>query len=371
MTAVTLDLLLQLYFNNTMKEKTIKIGKFTVGEGHPVFIIAEAGVNHNGKLALAKKLVDAAKAAGADAVKFQTFDAKELVTSNAGMAEYQKRNTGKSEEQLKMLQRLELSAADFKVLAQYCKKKGIMFLSTPHSGFGSVDVLRKLSVAAYKFGSADINNYPVIAYAAKLKKPIIISSGMASEGDIAEAIKCIRKAGNNDIVVFQCTTDYPSKPEDANLRVIPAFAKKFAVVSGYSDHTTGAQASIVAVALGAHVLEKHLTLSNNLPGPDHKASENPANFKAYVKAVRDAETMLGSATKTIAPLSKQYIPLVFKSVVVRTAVRKGETFTKENLTIKRPGTGLPPKFYSQVLGKRATRDFMADEFVKRGDYAKK
>jgi N,N'-diacetyllegionaminate synthase len=358
-----------LKLKNKMLKK-IKIGKYTVGEGQPVFIIAEAGVNHNGKLALDKKLVDAAKSAGADAVKFQTFDAKELVTSSAGMAAYQKRNTGKSEEQLKMLERLELSADDFKVLADYCKKKGIIFLSTPHSGFGSVDILRMLNVDAYKFGSADINNFPVLEYAARLKKPIIISSGMASEADMGAAVAAIRKAGNNDIVIFQCTTDYPSKPADANLRVIPEFAKKFNVVAGYSDHTTGTQASIVAVALGAHVLEKHLTLSNEMEGPDHKASENPANFKIYVKAVRDAEAMLGSGKKVISESAKQYIPLVFKSLVVRGVVKKGELFTKANLTIKRPGTGLAPKFYVQVLGTKATRDLVHDELIKKGDFKK-
>ncbi len=351
-----------------MTKKTLKIGGKTVCEGQPVFIIAEAGVNHNGDVELAKKLVDAAKEAGADAVKFQNFEAEEVTTEAAEMAEYQKKNTGKSESQIDMIRKFELGAKDFEVLAQYAKEKGILFLSTPHSGFRSVDLLIQLQVSAIKFGSADLNNLPVLDYAAQFKKPMIISTGMADESDVAEAIECIRRAGNDDIIVFQCTTDYPVKPEEINLLAMPMMGEKFDVIVGYSDHTVGPEASIVAVALGARVLEKHLTLDNEMEGPDHKASSNPEDFKKYVLLIRDAEKMLGSAQKTIADSSRQYIPLVLKSVVARGEIKKGEIFTKENLAIKRPAAGLEPKYYWDMLGKQATRDLVHDEFIKKEDY---
>ena len=352
------------------KPKALKVGAFTVGEGHPVFIMAEAGVNHNGSVALAKKLVDAAKAAGADAVKFQNFTAEEVTTKDAGMAAYQKRNTGKSQSQIDMIRKFELPRKAFTEIAAHCKKRGIMFLSTPHSGFDSVDVLQKLKVPAYKFGSADLNNLPVLEYAARFKKPMLISTGMAQMHDIQEAVACIREAGNNNILVFQCTTDYPVKSKDANLRAMQTIRDAFGVVVGYSDHTTGADASVIAVALGASMLEKHLTLDNDMEGPDHKASANPKDFKAYVKAIRNAEVLLGSAKKTIAASSVQYIPLVLKSVVARGSIQKGELLTKRNLAIKRPQGGLAPKFYWDMLGKHATRDMKADEFIRKNDYKK-
>jgi len=352
------------------KYQTIKIGKFTIGERCPVFIIAEAGVNHNGNLDLAIKLVDAAKAAGADAVKFQNFKVEEVVTDKAGMAEYQKRNTGKSESQLEMGRKLELKDKDFAVIAAYCKKQGIMFLSTPHGGFQSVDLLQKLKVPAFKLGSADLNNLPIMDHAARFKKPMIIATGMATMQDIAEAVNCIRKTGNQKIIVFQCTTDYPSKLEDVNLRAMLTIRDKFNVTIGYSDHTVGTEASIIAVALGARVLEKHLTLDNAMNGPDHKASANPKDFKAYIKAIRNAEIILGSPQKIVAQSARQYIPLVLKSVVARGAISRGEKLTKENLAIKRPTGGLPPKFYWDMLGKKAKRNLEPDEFIREGDYGK-
>jgi len=352
------------------KQQTIKIGKFTIDNEYPVFVIAEAGVNHNGKLDLALKLVDAAKAAEADAVKFQNFKVEEVVTEKAGMAEYQKRNTGKSESQLEMGRKLELKDKDFAVISAYCKKKGIMFLSTPHGGFQSVDLLEKLKAPAFKFGSADLNNLPVLDHAARFGKPMIIATGMATMQDISEAVNCIRKAGNTKIIVFQCTTDYPSKYEDANLRAMLTIRDKFNVTVGYSDHTIGTEASIIAVALGARVLEKHLTLDNAMDGPDHKASANPKDFKAYVKAVRNAEVILGSSQKTIAQSAKQYIPLVLKSVVARGSISRGDKLTKENLAIKRPAGGLAPKFYWDMMGKKAKRDLEPDEFIRKSDYGK-
>ncbi len=351
--------------------KKLQIGKKKVGDGQPVFIIAEVGVNHNGSLTLARKLIDVAKNAGADAVKFQTFIAEELVTKNGAMAAYQKRNTGKRESQLEMLKRLELSAKDFTELASYAKKRGIIFISTPHSGFGSVDMLQKIGVPAFKFGSADINNFPTLAYAAKFKKPMIISSGIASMKDLEEAVGCIRKAGNNKIILFQCTTDYPSTLDDAHLRAMVPMRQQFKVWVGYSDHTVGSVASVAAVALGACMLEKHITLDNTLPGPDHKASANPEDFKRYVQDIRDAERTLGSSKKVLAKSAQQYIPLVTKSVVARGSIAKGETFTKDNLAIKRPGKGLSPKYYSEILGKKATRNIQDEAYITKKDYTQK
>lgn len=347
----------------------IRIGRSIIGTNQPVFIIAEAGVNHNGQLSTAKKLVDAAKIAGADAVKFQTFDTDELTTKDTGMPAYQIRNTGRRESQYDMVRRLELSASDFGEIARYACKRGIIFISAPHSGFHSVDLLQKLHVPAFKFGSADLNNFPVLAYAARFKKPMIISTGMADEKGVRDAVSCIRKAGNNKIVVFQCTTDYPSRLEDVNLRAMPVMGEKFGVVVGYSDHTTGNEAAIAAVALGAQVLEKHITLDNAMQGPDHAASANPRNFVAYVRAVRDTEKLLGSAKKVIAPSARRYMPFVLKSVVARMPVRKGEEFTGKNLAIKRPARGLPPRFFFQILGKHARRDIMRDEYIRKSDYA--
>jgi N-acetylneuraminate synthase len=348
--------------------KTIRIGARTVGDGQPVFVIAEAGVNHNGDIRLAKALVDAARAAGADAVKFQNFEAEEVTTARAGMAAYQRRNTGKSESQIEMIRRFELPAAAFEEIAAHCKKRRIMFLSTPHGGFGSVDVLRRIGVAALKIGSADLNNLPLLAYAARLKKPMIISTGMAEMRDVTEAVAMIRKAGNNKIIVLQCTTDYPARYRDINLRAMLTMRDQQKVLVGYSDHTVGAESAVVAVALGACVLEKHLTLDNAMDGPDHRASANPQDFKDYVKAVRDAEVILGSPRKTIAKSARQYMPLVLKSVVARRPIKRGDLLTKDNLAIKRPGTGLSPKHYFEMLGKRAMRELKPDALIKKNDY---
>ena len=355
---------------NGMKQKTIRVGKFTIGEGNPVFIIAEAGVNHNGSVALAKRLVDAAKAAGADAVKFQNFEAQEVTTADAGMAEYQKRNTGKKESQIDMIRKFELSAKNFAGIAAHAKRRGILFFSTPHGGFRSVADMERLGVPLYKFGSGDLNNLPVLRYAARLRKPMILGTGMADLKDIREPVETIRKAGNDKIIVLQTTTDYPAHLADANIRAMQTIARTYNVIPGYSDHTTGATAAIAAVALGARVLEKHITLDNDMRGPDHKASASPVDFKAYVKAVRDAEVALGSAEKRVAKRSKQYISLVMKSVVARNAIRKGDKLTERNLAIKRPAQGLPPKFYFDMLGKRAKRDLKPDEFIRRKDYGR-
>src|SRR3989344_1139289 len=347
--------------------KTLRIGSKKIGTGHPVFIIAEAGVNHNGRLDLALKLVDAAKATGADAVKFQNFKPEEVVTSKARMANYQKRNTGKDESQLDMIRKFALMPDDFKKIANYCKKRRIIFLSTPHGSFDSVDLLQKLHVPAFKFGSADLTNLPVLVYTARFKKPMIISTGMANMAEIGEAVQTIRKAGNNKIVVLQCTTDYPTAPDEVNVRAMQTIAKRFKTAVGFSDHTKGSQAAVMAITLGAAVIEKHLTLDRNMEGPDHKASADPQEFIEYVKALRAVEVILGIAQKGPTKSEKQYMSIVRKSLVARHAIKKGEIFTKNNLAIKRAGTGLHPRLYFKLLGKKLKRDLAVDEMLSKRD----
>ena len=332
-----------------------------------LFIIAEAGVNHNGQLDVALKLVDAAKKTGADAVKFQNFKPEEVVTTKAPMAKYQERNTGKSESQLDMIRKFALTSDDFKKIAQYCKKRGIIFLSTPHGSFDSVDLLQRLKVPAFKFGSGDLTNLPVLAYAAKFKKPVIISTGMANMREIGEAIAVIKKAGNTKIIVLQCTTDYPTEKDEVNVRAMRAIGKRFNVEVGFSDHTRNSQAAIMAVTLGATVIEKHLTLDKNMEGPDHAASADPGECTEYVQALRDVETILGTDTKGPTKSEKQYIPLVRKSLVARHSIKKGQRFTEENLAIKRPGTGLHPRLYFKLLGTKAKRDIAPDEMLSKRD----
>lgn len=327
------------------------------------YIIAEAGVNHNGKLDLALKLVDAAADAGADAVKFQTFRAEQLVTAAGKMAEYQKRNTGTDESQIAMLRKLQLNEDFYAPIMRHCRERGIQFISTPHGGFESVDFLTKLGVKTFKFSSADLTNLPTLAYGAKKKKIMIISTGMATMAEIQEAVKTIRRAGNNNIIVLQCTTDYPTKPEEINLRAMQAIKKACKVEVGFSDHSIDSQAGIMAVTLGARVIEKHLTLDKTMKGPDHAASSNPQEFTDYVRALRTVATMLGSVKKTPSKSEKQYIPLVRKSVVTLRPIQKGEIFTNHNLGIKRPGTGMHPRMYIKLLGKKAKRTIEPDTLL--------
>lgn len=344
-----------------------RIGTKYIEEGRDPFIIAEAGVNHNGRLDLALKLVDIAASAGADAVKFQTFKAHEVVISSGEMAEYQKKNIGKTESQQAMLKKLELKDEFYRPIMERCKKQKILFMSTPHGGIDSVAFLAKLGIAAFKFGSGDLTNLPALQYAARLKKPMIISSGMATMPEIQEAIRVIEKAGNKHIVVLHCTTNYPCPPEEVNLRAMQTMMKKLNVPVGYSDHTSDEQASVAAVTLGASVIEKHFTIDANLPGPDHKASMEPQELTAMIRHIRTAAALLGSPVKQPNASEKRMMKMVRKSVVTLTGIRKGERFTAKNLGIKRPGTGLAPKKYFSILGKRASRALAADRTLRRDD----
>lgn len=346
----------------------IKIGKKVISSKSPVFIIAEAGVNHNGRLDLALKLVDAAADAGADAVKFQTFRAEQVVIPEVETAGYQKKNTGKTESQFAMLKQLELKEEYYPELIKYAKKKNIIFLSTPHGGFESVDFLNSLKTPALKFGSGDLNNLPLLQYAAKLKKPMIISTGMSTLQEIKEAVNAIGKTGNNQIIILHCVSNYPAQFSEINLRILPFFMRKFKFPIGYSDHTLGGEASLAAVSLGANVIEKHITIDKNLSGPDHVCSLNPTEFKQLVSGIRNIEKGLGRAEKKLTQSEIKISKVAKKSVVAVKDIKKGEVFNSENIGIKRPGTGLPPKYYFSILSKICLSNVKADTLISKKHY---
>ena len=350
--------------------KKIKIGNRIVGEGEPCFIVAEAGVNHNGDIKIAKKLIDAAKEAGADAVKFQTFKAEKLVTKDTDMAEYQKENIGRMETQFDMLKKLELEEDDFFELKKYCDKKGIIFLSTPHSNEWSVDLLEKLGVEAYKIGSGDLTNIPFLEYAAKIGKPIIISTGMANMEEVKEAVETIKNTGNDKIVVLHCTTDYPCDLNDVNLRAMEKMRRELGALVGYSDHTVGITTPIAAVSLGAVLIEKHFTLDRNMEGPDHKASIEPHELKRMVEEIRKIEKVMGNWEKKPTAKEIEIIKLMRKSLVSTRKLKRGDVIRREDVVIKRPGTGIEPKYLNDVIGKRVKKDIEKDDVIKWDNIAR-
>lgn len=329
-----------------------------------VFVIAEAGVNHNGSLAVARRLVDAAKAAGADAVKFQTFSPELLATAHAPKAAYQRRTTGRAGSQRAMLQKLALSQDAFRALAAHCRRRKILFLSSAFD-LPSVDFLARLRLPIFKIPSGEITNLPYLRKVGRLGKKVFLSTGMATLAEARAAVEVLVRAGTprRRITVLQCTTEYPAPVEDANLRVLPVLAKACGTAVGYSDHTLGTVASAAAVALGARVIEKHLTLDRSMKGPDHAASLSPAEFTELVDGIRRVELALGSAVKkpTAAELKNR---VARKSLVAARAIRKGERFTLENLAAKRPGFGLSPMRWDAVIGRRAKKDFAPDELVR-------
>lgn len=343
--------------------KLINISGKSIGKNQPVFIIAEAGVNHNGRLDLALKLIDEAAKAGADAIKFQTFRAEQVVTVSGKMADYQKRNIGKTESQLAMLKKLELKEKYYPALIRRAKELGIIFLSTPHGGFESVDFLQKMKVPAFKFGSGDLTNHPLLEYAAKFKKPMVVSTGMSTLKEVETAVKAIKKIGNNKIAVLHCTTNYPTPLDEVNLLAMKTMEKKLGLLIGYSDHTEGLKVSVAAAVLGARIIEKHFTLDKNLSGPDHLASLNPQELKLLVSSIRNVEKALGSGKKVPFLSEKKVAKIARKSLVTIRAIKKGEKFTLKNLGIKRPGIGLPPKYFDKVLGKKAKKDIPADTLI--------
>lgn len=325
-----------------------------------VFIIAEAGVNHNGDLETAKRLVDAAVVAGADAVKFQTFVPEEVVTGSAEKAPYQKANmSGGQETQLDMIRRLALSKEDFRTLKAYCDRAGIMFLSTPFDYY-SVDLLDELGVPLFKIPSGELVNDRFLRYVAARGKPLIISTGMATLGEVEEALGVVQDAGAREITLLHCTSAYPASYEEVNLRAIITLQHAFGLPVGYSDHTPGTEVAVAAVALGARVIEKHFTLSRSMEGPDHKASLEPDELAAMVRAIRNVERALGDGRKRPSPGEQDVMRAARRSLVAACDIAKGEMITEEKLAIKRPGTGIPPKMWCLVVGRRARVDIPAD-----------
>lgn len=327
-----------------------------------VFIIAEAGVNHNGDPKIAKRLIDAAAQAGADAVKFQTFKTENLVTKEAPKAAYQIHAEGDSESQYSMLKKLELTQEMHQELLEYCKSKKIQFLSTPFD-IDSIRYLDGLGMPIMKIPSGEITNYPYLREIAGLKKPVIMSTGMSEVEEIEAAIKVLKEGGTEDITLLHCNTEYPTPLEDVNLKVLPVLSKKFGVKVGYSDHTMGIEVPIAAVALGACVIEKHFTLDRNMEGPDHKASLEPEELKNMVQAIRKIERALGTEEKRPSPSEIKNRGIARKSIVAGRDIQKGEILTEENITTRRPGTGISPMRWKEVLGQRAIKDFKQDELI--------
>jgi len=328
-----------------------------------VFVIAEAGVNHNGDLQLARKLVDAAVEAGADAVKFQTFKAEEVAVPDAERAQYQRENMPeKDESQLEMIKRLELSYSQFKELHAYCRRKGIIFLSSPFD-LGSIDFLDELDVPYFKIPSGEITNFPLLRRIGEKKRPVILSTGMATLGEVEDAVNELRSAGSKDIILLHCTTNYPALPEEVNLRAMLTMKKAFALPVGYSDHTLGIAVPIAAVALGAVVIEKHLTLDRNLPGPDHRASLEPDEFKNMILAIRQVEKSLGDGIKRPTASELAIMQAARRSIVAARDIAAGEILTESCLTVKRPGTGIPPNYWDLVMGRKARRDIPAGSIL--------
>ena len=331
-----------------------------------VTIIAEAGVNHNGSLNLAKQLVDKAVEAGVDIIKFQTFKAEKLVSKSAKQAEYQKKNIGSKadDSQYNMLKKLELSKQDHLELMDYCHQKGIQFFSTAFD-LDSIDYLNSLNLGLWKVPSGEITNYPYIKKIAQYHEPVILSTGMSEMSDVSAAMDVLLKNGvqRNQITILHCNTEYPTPYEDVNLLAMNQIRQEFQVAVGYSDHTKGIEVPIAAVALGASVIEKHFTLDRNMEGPDHRASLEPDELKAMVSAIRNIEKALGSSRKTVTESERKNIAIARKSIVAACPIMKGDLLTEENLTVKRPGTGISPMQWEEIIGTKAVRDFNEEELI--------
>jgi N,N'-diacetyllegionaminate synthase len=332
---------------------------------HRTFIIAEAGINHNGSLKKALKLIDAAVAAGADAIKFQTFKAENIATKFAPKAKYQKNKFFKKENQFQMLKKLELTKEMHFKCMRYCKKKKIIFISSAFDE-ESLNFLKKINIKIFKVPSGEINNTPYLELLGKFKKKVILSTGMSNILDIDKAIKTLVQNGTskNNITLMQCTSSYPAPFEEINLRVINSLKKKFKLCVGFSDHSLGSIASIVAAAVGAKVIEKHITLDKKLDGPDHKSSLNPREFKLMIDDIRMVEKILGSEIKDVTFSERKNINIVRKSIVASRFIKKNEKFSVENITCKRPGTGISPIFFKKMLGKKSVKNFNTDDLIR-------
>lgn len=329
-----------------------------------VFIIAEAGDNHNGDYDTALKLVDKAVEAGADCVKFQTFVTERVISKLAEKADYQKESTGTDESQYEMVKKLELSFEQFRQIKKYCEQKKIMFLSTPFD-LESIEFLQEIDIPFWKIPSGEITNLPYLEKMAHTGKDIIMSTGMCTMEEIQKAIDILRKNGAGKITLLHCNTEYPTPYGDVNLRAMKTMADTFGVEVGYSDHTKGIEVPIAAVAMGAVVIEKHFTLDKNMPGPDHKASLEPYELKQMVQSIRNIEKALGSSEKKPSASEIKNIDIARKSIVAKKTIKKGEELTEDNLDIKRPGNGISPMCWYDLLGTKAVKDFSEDELITR------
>ncbi len=362
----------------------IKIGSRLVGEGQPCFIIAEAGVNHNGNMDLAYELIDEACRTGVDAIKFQTFLSEKIITPDARRAEYQAANIGGEETQYQMLKRLEISYGQTRELKKYCDSKGIIFLSTPHSCNEDIDLIAELC-PAIKIASGDAINLPFLKYAAEKGLPIILATGMSTMNEVREAVDAI-KSINSELMLLHCTTNYPTPLNEVNLKAMLSMKKEFGLTVGYSDHTMGIKVSAAAVALGAKVIEKHFTLDRNMPGPDHKASLEPYELEEMVREIRETEKRiskgesaddiiselgvyeaLGDGIKKPTSSEMKIMMGIRKSIHADSDIRKGEKITESNITIKRPFDGMLPKYYWSILGKRVNKNMKKDEPIREAD----
>ena len=337
-------------------------GKFSVGAGQKCFVIAEAGVNHNGSLDLAFKLIDEAAASGADAVKFQTYHASDVISKNAPKAEYQLRQTGEKESQLEMSKKLELPFDAFNKLASYCREKHIEFMSSPFD-LPSIDFLADVEIPFLKIPSGEVINFQFLERAARLDKPIILSTGMSTLIEVEEAVACIYKAGNNNLVLLHCVSNYPADPKDVNLRAMQTMRDHFGIPVGFSDHTLGLEITWAAVSLGASVIEKHFTLDKNMPGPDHQASLDPAELKHLVEGIRKIERAMGSGIKEPVLNEKNTAMVARKSIVAAIDIKSGTKITKKMLAIKRPGTGLMPSQLDSLIGRQSRMDITTDTLI--------
>ena len=336
-------------------QNPIEIAGRKIGPGWPCFVIAEAGVNHNGSLERAKQLIDAARDAGADAVKFQTFRAEKVVSPSAAKAAYQVETTGSAESQLEMVKKLELPPQAFRELSAYCGQRGILFLSTPFDN-ESADLLEELGIPAFKVASGEITNWPFLEHLARKGKPMIVSTGMSELEEVESAVEVIRRAGNRQLALLHCVSNYPAQPASVNLRAMQALRETFGVPVGFSDHTLGTAIPLAAVALGACILEKHMTLDCNLPGPDHRASLEPAGFAALVHGIRAVESALGDGRKRRMPEEEDTARVARRSLIAACALPAGTVLAEQHVAILRPGTGMPPAQRGQLIGRRALRD---------------
>lgn len=349
-------------------KKSFKLGKKYIKEFSTPFIIAEAGVNHNGNLDFALKMIEVAAKAGADAIKFQTFKAEQVVTEKGKMAEYQIKNMKLKMTQREMLKKLELDEKFYKPIIDECKKKNIMFLSTPHGGVESVNFLEKINVSAYKVGSGDLTNYILLEKLARIGKPIIIGTGMSTLKEIKNAVRFINSYGNEKIVALHCTTNYPCPLDQVNLLSMTTMMRELNINVGYSDHTLGCQVAVMATLMGAAVYECHFSLNNKLSGPDHLASSNPDELEQKIRMIRNVSIILGYKDKKPTKYEKKkMIKTVRKSIVAARDIKKGEIINRDSIEAKRPGDGISPEFFKEIVG-RKTRNFLkVDQQIKYKD----